>query len=312
MTTVVVTGASGFIGRHVVSLLSERGMTVRGTTRSGRHHGLAQVDYHDARALAGVLDGADTVIHVAGVAHLTSRSVADPARAFHDGNVDIAVNVAKASKDTDVRRFILLSSAGVLGLRSPPGGLRDTSPAMPYDAYTESKFEAEQRVSDTLAHQCALTIVRPPMVYGPGAPGSYRRLCNWIERGLPLPIGRLNSRRSFIGIRNLCDLLLTITNAIGGGAGEPTTLLAADHEPISVATFAQAIAAVRQRRALLVPVPDWLLRPALQCAGFQDEYRRLALPFELTPSRTQTLYGWSPPLSTTEELTWAFAQDSRA
>jgi nucleoside-diphosphate-sugar epimerase len=229
----------------------------------------------------------------------------NPLKIFRESNVSLAVNMVKASTRVGVGRFVLLSSAGVLGQASPPQGFGDASSAIPYDAYTTSKFEAEQQVLEVARGNLSLTILRPPMVYGPGAPGSYRRLCKWIERGLPLPLASIAARRSVVGIRNLCDLLVTIASSTREVPLELSTMLVADSEPITVAEFARQIALVRGKRARLLPVPPQLLKWGLRIAGLQEEYRRLALPFELMPSRARELFQWRPPHATVEELGWA-------
>jgi nucleoside-diphosphate-sugar epimerase len=305
MTTIAVTGASGFIGRHVVAALTNAGLTVRGFTRASTEPDFRRLDYLDSDAAARALDGIEVVIHVAGLAHISSKSLADPLAAFRTANTEVAANIAKASARTGVRRLVLLSSAGVLGRESPPGGFSDSSPALPYDAYTLSKFEAEQRVLEAASGKISVVILRPPMVYGPGAPGSYRRLCAWIDRGLPLPLGSIVARRSLVGIRNLCSLLLTV---IASTKQESSTLLVSDSEPLTVAELAKRIAVARNRQAMLLPVPSRLLKWTLRGVGLQDEYRRLALPFELRPSRAREIFGWQPPHSTAEELCWALAR----
>jgi len=120
-----------------------------------------------------------------------------------------------------------------------------------------------------------------------------------------LPLGRIAARRSFVGIRNLCSLLLTIATCGKQGPNACFTMLVADSEPLTVAEFAQRIAGARQRRAMLLPVPTPLLKWTLGAAGLGDEYRRLALPFELFPSRARESFEWRPPHSTAEELSWA-------
>jgi nucleoside-diphosphate-sugar epimerase len=231
----------------------------------------------------------------------------DPMAQFHRSNVEAAVSMLKASLRAGVRKFIFLSSAGVLGQASPPGGFTDASQVDAYDPYTRSKSDAEQKLRGLMEGNLQLAVVRPPMVYGRGAPGSYRRLCRWIDRGLPLPLGNIATRRSYVGVRNLCDLLVTI--AASAPAAEAPPLLVADPRPLSVAEFATQIAAVRGRRARLLPVPVSLLRFGLRSVGLQDEFRRLALPFELAPSEAERLFGWHPPYTTTEELGFA-AQNS--
>ncbi len=305
MKSVAVTGASGFIGRTCRRRFQDAGATVRGFTRATVHPDLIPINYLDMDSAVRALDGVEILVHIAGLAHVSPKSLDNPPARYREGNVNVAVSMAKASIQAGVRKFILLSSAGVLGQASPPGGFNDASPAMPYDAYTASKWEAEQQVLKVTGGSMAVSILRPPMVYGAGAPGSYRRLCKWIERGLPLPLASIVARRSFVGIRNLCDLLITIAASSREVPRDLPAMLVADANPLTVADFARQIASVRGRRARLIPVSSWLLERTLVAAGLQEEYRRLALPFELAPSRAREFFGWQPPYSTSEELTWA-------
>ena len=294
MKTVGVTGATGFIGTHVAAAFRHAGSAVRAFTRAAEGPDLIPLNYLDPESVARALDGVDAVVHIAGLAHVSPRSLDDPLMRYRASNVGLSVAMLEASIRAGVGRFVLLSSAGVLGQASPPGGFDDSSPALPYDAYTMSKFESEQRVLEAAKGNISLAMLRPPMVYGPGAPGSYRRLCSWIDRGLPLPLARIAARRSVLGVRNLCDLLVTIVASPREVPREFSTMLVADSEPIAVADFARQMALVRGRRARLLPVPPRLLAWGLRAARLQEEYRRLALPFELMPSRARAIFDWRP------------------
>jgi nucleoside-diphosphate-sugar epimerase len=305
MKRVGITGASGFIGRHVAAAFRDAGSTVRAFSRAAAGPDLIPLNYRDPESVARAFDGMDAVVHIAGLAHVSPKSLDDPLSRYRESNVDLSVAMMQSSIRAGVGRFVLLSSAGVLGRASPTGGFDDSSPAMPYDAYTTSKFEAEQRVLQAAEGNISLAILRPPMVYGPGAPGSYRRLCRWIDRGLPLPLASIAARRSVLGIRNLCDLLVSIVGSAREIPRELSTMLVADPEPVGVAEFARQIALVRGRPARLLWMPQKLLEWGLRAARLEEEYRRLALPFELTPSRVRTLFDWRPPHTTIEELAWA-------
>ena len=303
MHTVIVTGGSGFVGRHAISALRKANLKVSGFTRTQSTADLIAVDYLDTVALTKELRGVEVVVHIAGLAHISSKIMTDPPAIFRAANVDVAVSVARASIQAGVKKILLLSSAGVLGAFSPPNGFNDSSPPSPYDAYTLSKLEAEQQILEVARGKLALTILRPPMVYGPDAPGSYRRLCSWIDRRLPLPISSIRARRSFVGIRNLCDLIVTI--AISAHETKNGALLVADSDPLTVAEFARNVAFVRGKSAVLLPVPQPLLKWMLGAAGLKEEYRRLAFPFELHPTQASSVFGWRPPYSLREELSWA-------
>jgi len=294
MKDVVVTGATGFVGRHLRRALGTSGYRARGLARSatGNDTGLVQVDYDDAASLSGAVAGADCVVHVAGLAHVDPRQFADPEAAFRAANVVVACNVARACVSSGVPRLVLLSSAGVLGTESPAGGFTDDSPARPHDPYTRSKLAAEREVADIAeASGLGLTILRPPMIYGPGAPGSFARLSRMLDSGWPLPVGAIGMRRSLIGIDNLCDAIIAACESPPCGA---RAILVADEPPVTVAQFARELARARARRARIVAIPGGLLRILLSVLGRQADYRRLFGAFELRLGDARERLGWTP------------------
>jgi nucleoside-diphosphate-sugar epimerase len=302
MKRVAIVGGSGFIGSHALNAFKSAGHSVMGLSRHENAIACHAVDYTDIEAVAAAIAGVDSIVHVAGLAHVDSRSLMNAESAYRSANVDVAVAVAKAAILAGVNRFVLLSSAGVFGSQSPPGGFSDSMEPNPYDEYTRSKLEGERGVAKVLSGQMALVILRPPMVYGPNAPGSFHRLCKWVQRGLPLPLGRIFARRSFIGIRNLCSALVSAEAA--PKAGTPP-MLVADEAPVSVGEFAAEISRVYGQHSFVLPVPRRMLQVGLGLVGMTEEYRRIALPFELHPSLAHTVLNWRAPYSLTEELRWA-------
>ncbi|WKZ12685.1 MAG: NAD-dependent epimerase/dehydratase family protein [Gammaproteobacteria bacterium] len=305
---IVVTGAAGFIGRFVVAALRERNIPVIATGRpAGRETtGVIPVAFDDQTAMVPLLREAQAVIHLAARAHVAAHPDPDANRAFRDVNVQGTLDVARAAATAGVRRFVFVSSAGVLGARSPPGGLSDESPAAPYDAYTRSKLEAETLLAPFAAETgLELVIVRPPVVYGPNAPGNFGRLLRWVGR-VPLPLGAISARRSGTGVRNLADFLAfaAITEEAGG-----TVCLVSDPETPTVTELCRRVATLRGRPGLLVPVSPAILAFALRLAGSRPDARRLTEPFELQPTVTMRL-GWRPPYTLNDEL--AFAVGAKA
>jgi nucleoside-diphosphate-sugar epimerase len=302
MRLVAIVGASGFIGSHATNAFRSSGESVLALSRRGKSMGCQAVDYMDVNALAVALKGVSSVVHVAGLAHVSPSLLADAEIAYYSANAHVAANVANAAIAAGVERFVLLSSAGVFGPQSPPGGFSDSMEPQPYDPYTKSKLEGERRVLEIASGRMGLIILRPPMVYGPNAPGSFQRLYKWVEKGLPLPVGRISARRSFIGIRNLCSALVAAESSSQIGI---LPMIVADREPVSVGEFAREMALVHGRRSPIIPVPRKMLEYGLRLVGMQDEYRRIALPFELLPSRIHSILNWRAPHSLAEELRWA-------
>ena len=196
---IVVTGASGFIGRALVAHLQQQGADVVPISRSAR--GSAVGDYADfAPAL---LEGADAVVHLAARAHV-GGSEAD-----FDSNVGGAKGVARACLQAGVSRLVYLSSIGVHGNRTASRPFTEEDAPAPAEPYARSKLRAEQVVRETLIGSgCAWTMVRPPLVYGPDAPGNFARLVQAVARGWPLPFASVRNHRSLVGVVNLCDMIL--------------------------------------------------------------------------------------------------------
>jgi len=310
LNVVAVTGASGFVGRHVAAGFERAGFQVHAFSRQGTEPRTSSMNYLDCDDVARRIQGAQSLVHIAGLAHVPPGRLLDPDRSFHEANVEVAVSMAKACIMAGVEKLVLLSSAGVLGCQSPAGGFDDSTRPNPYDPYTRSKLEGELQVSElALAADLAVAIVRPPMLYGPNAPGTFGRLCAWINNGWPLPLGGIEQRRSFLGVRNLCDALVHTVNARIRGV---ETMLVADPEPMTAADFARQIARHMGRESRIVSIPAWMLKFALVAAGRGDDFRRLACAFELRPSRMQTLLGWRAPYPVDDELAWSLGSATPA
>ena len=295
MNTIAVTGAHGFVGRHLCAHIADSACGYVALSRESL----------SADALPQQLSGCGAVIHLAARAHVLRESSGSPDDEFHEANVALTVRVAAAARTAGVRRFVFVSSAGVLGCESPAEGLDDASSARPHDAYTRSKLEAEQRLTAQFSGSLEVTIVRPPLVYGPGARGNFDRLLRAVLSGWPLPLGSIEARRSMIGVRNLTDLLLRAATRPGV---EGTCMLVADSEPATISEFAHAIARSAGCNARILPVPVPLLEAALAAAGRRADFLRLTRPFVLRPVVARRVLSWAPPHAMSDELDWTIAE----
>lgn len=290
MAVIAVTGASGFIGRHFVEHLS----------RSG--HRAVALSRADLARPQATLRGVDVVVHAAGRAHVLKETAADPAAAFHEVNVELTDRMLSAAKAAGARRFVLLSSAGVLGNVTDERGVDDDSPPCPYDHYSRSKLAAERLLAGPAGADIETVIVRPPVVYGPGARGNFERILRGVQSGAPLPIGALRMPRSLIGLRNLGDFL--VHAAVHPRAPGPA-MVVSDAAPLSVRDLALAIGAALHKSPRLVPIPVWMLKLMLSALGKGADIPRLTSPWVVRPTRAIVELGWRPPHSTADELTWA-------
>lgn len=291
MNSVAVTGASGFIGREFVRSTRCLGWAVLALGRAETGPGL------ESR-----LRGCETLVHLAARAHVLDAGAAADSAEFERSNVDLTRYVAGAACSAGVRRLVFVSSAGVLGRASPPAGFDDDSPVAPHDAYTRSKLAAEEMLQREFAGPLELVIVRPPLVYGPQAPGNFARLLGLVRRGWPLPFGALSAPRSMIGVRNLCDALCV---AAAHPQAPGLRILVADTQSPSVAELAASIAEALNRPSRLVDVPEPMLRTFFALIGRSADFERLASPYVIRGRLARERLEWTPPYRWDEELAWA-------
>jgi nucleoside-diphosphate-sugar epimerase len=289
MIIIAVSGASGFLGRHLCPALSSLGNRVIEVSRADL----------SSEKLPRKIEGADVVIHLAARAHVLSDTSRDSRAEFWKCNVDLTQSMARAAKSAGVRRFVFLSSAGVLGDSSPPDGFDDDSTPCPHDLYTASKLEAEQWLNAELGADMQLMILRPPLIYGPGARGNFARLLRLALTGWPLPIGSFRALRSMIGIRNMVDLIRVVA---ADQLVFRATLLAADGETMSVCELYRAVSRYAGHRLWLAPVPPALIKCVLSLTARSSDIGRLVNPFVLRPAIAQSHFGWTPPYLLRDEL----------
>jgi UDP-glucose 4-epimerase len=294
---VALTGATGFIGRRILAELPKRGYRFRVLLRRPVDVPLESDsavigDLARPQNLSAALRGVDAVIHSAGVPHGVSGVPEADHRAL---NTEATINLALAAERARVKRFVFLSSIRAQVGPSAEGIVSEAQPPAPTDAYGRSKLEAEQGLAELGMDWAAL---RPVLVYGPGMKGNLARLVELARSPYPLPLGGLHAKRSLLSLDNLVDAIDTV---LAAPAPIRTPLIVADQDPVSVA---EMIAAMRQgmgRGPGLIPVPPPLLKLALNAAGHEDWYERLAFPLVVDTSALLSL-GWAPRLPTREGL----------
>jgi nucleoside-diphosphate-sugar epimerase len=302
---VLVTGASGFIGRALAQALAESGWRVRTSVR----HAATAVPSGDVVSvgeISGATDwraavaGVDAVVHLAGLAHVAETTEAAAHGAHYRINAEGTESVAKAALAAGVRRFILASSIGVNGTNSTDHAFTAADQPNPVNAYGQSKLAAEQRLR-SVANGSAMewVIVRPPMVYGPEAPGNFARLARLSKSGIPLPVGKAEARRAFVAIDNLNSLFATL---LVHPAAANRTFLVRDAEQPTVGELIDLIGKVIDRKPRVLNVPPHLVKMALTAIGRGEDYERLFAPLEIDMTETTQLLGWSPPISMQEGL----------
>ena len=307
MHKILITGATGFVGDAVLQRLIADGMhptaVVRGADASlPAQANRAVVSGIDANTdWSAALQGQSAIIHCAARVHVMKDRDADPLEAFRAVNVDGTLNLARQAARAGVRRFLFLSSIGVNGAATAPGKpFTATSPAAPHSPYAVSKLEAEQGLLQ-VAHETGMevVIIRPPLVYGPGAPGNFGSLVRWVARGVPLPLGAVHNQRSYVALDNLVDLIVI---AVFHPAAAGHVFLASDGEDLSTTELLRRTGRVLGHRPLLLPVPAAWLSLAAAAIGKPDLAQRLCGSLQVDIGETRRILGWTPPLTVDQGL----------
>jgi UDP-glucose 4-epimerase len=290
MRKILVTGASGFIGRALVSHLASRGFEVRAAARqteampSG-----ANIEPLTLPDLAGPVDwialigNADGVVHLAGVAHRDGVDETAYDRIIHQTTSELASACAAAHV-----RMIYVSSIGAQTGSAADHVITENDVPRPVSAYDRAKLKAEEAIR---ASGCDYTILRPVLVYGPGAKGNMGRLMKLASSRWPLPFASLRSRRSLLGIDNFVD---AIRFCLSSDLTRSETFIVADDGPISVAEMLTLMRRAVGRAPGLFAVPESIFRPLSKIANPQL-WDRIGREMVVDPGKLLAV-GWRPPL----------------
>jgi len=306
MTTVLVTGAGGFIGRALCWGLQDAGFVVRGAVRGVPHFSrrarnevpmVSVGELGPVTEWSSALEGVDVVIHCAARAHVTEETAADAMRAYRHVNVEGTRRLAEQAALKGVRRMVLLSSIGVNGVFS--GGMRRFAfddPPDPQEDYARSKHEAEQAMLEVSARHpdFQTVIVRPPLVHGPGVKGNMFRLMGLVRRGVPLPFGRVVNRRSLVGVHNLVDLLVV---CVGHPRAAGEVVLVRDDEEVSTPELLRMIGVAMDAKDRVFDLPIGLMTLVGRATGRQRELDRLLGSLIVDDAHTRSLLAWRPKRS---------------
>jgi nucleoside-diphosphate-sugar epimerase len=300
--TVAVTGANGFIGRQVVLELRRRGHTTRPLVRAvdaNDEDGVAVGDLAGAVNWTEALAQVECVVHCAGMAHIEIAGEADDTRATQI-NAEATRALALAAAAAGARRLIYLSSAKVMGESSGARAWNEADAIAPADPYSRSKAAAELALAEVAAATgLGVTILRPPLVYGPGVRANFLRLMSLADTTWPLPLASATAPRSMVYVGNLVDATIACMvrqEAVG------QTFFVTDGDDLSIAQLVGALRACLGRPRRLVRCPIGLLRQGAAVLGRKDQIGKLAKPFRCSCERLQGALGWRPPVPVAQAL----------
>lgn len=298
---ILVTGASGFVGRAVISELNKRKIPCRPVTRFGREGSFGIGHIGPATDWTHALHSVETVVHLASRAHMPRVMGASPPDSVPSTDVEATLNLARQAAEAGVKRFVFISSIKVNGEATRRGRPFTTEHAPdPQNPYAQSKFDAEQGLFALAAETgLEISVIRPPLVYGPGVKANFAALMEWVDRGVPLPLGAVHNRRSFVFVDNLADLII-LTAIHPKAAGR--VFMVSDGEDISTTDLLRRMAQALDRTSWIVPVPSSLIRFAAAALGHREVTSRLTDSLQVDISMTRELLGWTPRASLDQGL----------
>ena len=297
---VLITGATGFVGKTLTEYLLEKGLHVRAQTRNLHnaaviHSNLQWVETGEITANTNwteALDGVDVIVHLAQRAHVmkeTSESYVDHYRKV---NVEAFENLISQSVLAGTKKIIFLSSIKVNGEKTTTPFRESDIPA-PEDFYGMTKLEAENVVKKYSARsELKYTIIRPPLIYGRNVPGNFKKLIGLAASGIPLPLKSIRNRRSLVGVVNLCDFIET---CIRLPEASNETFLVSDDYDLSTPELISKISDAMNKKSRLIYFPTFLLRFLFLLTGKKNYSQRLLDSLQVNISKAKRVLNWNPP-----------------
>jgi len=298
---------NGFVGSALCERLCRDGVPTRGAVRFFQAHqqGVDDIEVGSISSKtdwSAALANVRQVVHLAARVHVMNDKSSDPLTEFRQVNVEGTACLARQAAAAGVKRFVYLSSIKVNGESTEwdcPFTAADR-PA-PVDPYGVSKYEAEQLLRQIASETgMEVVIIRPPLVYGPGAKANFESMMRWLARGVPLPLAAVTkNRRSLVAMDNLVDLIVT---CLKHPAAANQTFLVSDGEDLSTTALLRRLGSALGKPARLFYVPTSLLKMGAILLSKSGMYRRLSGSLQLDIAKTRHLLDWTPPLSVDEGL----------
>ena len=302
---ILLTGCGGFVGSSIAKKIDDQDLVciTRNRNLCSKKNYFLTNEFSFNTDFSSFLTGVDVVIHCAAKAHITTNKNIIDSSDFFDVNTHATLKLAKQSSDLGVKRFVFISSIGVNGLTSTIP-FKETDPKSPHNDYARSKSEAENGLMNISSKSnMEVVIIRPPLIYGPNAPGNFRLLLNLIKKGYPLPFGSVtDNKRSFIALDNLVDFVLLCSDYKKSPKASNQIFVVSDGDDVSTAELLHRIAKAYGKKSRLLPFPCSLLKLGGKMLGKQFLIDRLLGSLQVDSSKARNHLGWAPVIMMNEQL----------
>ncbi|TKD50156.1 NAD-dependent epimerase/dehydratase family protein [Sphingomonas baiyangensis] len=295
---IAVTGASGFVGRAVIRRAMAQNHRVRAIVREGTLVDASETVLVPDLILSGekhlrsMFNGVDAVIHLAARVHVLRETATDPTGAFMQANCDLTLRLAEAAAAEKIGRFVQVSSVAAIASVTEPGKVADDdTPPTPQNAYGYSKLAADRALASGSFGAMRIVSLRLPTIYGPGVGALFAKLMRCANNGVPLPIGGVANRRSFLFLENAADALVAAAECRHEGVYCVT-----DSPPIATADLYRALLQAAGRRTRIPSLPTGLVALAARSV-LGGRAQSLLGSSAFDGARFARTFGWTPPVS---------------
>lgn len=304
---ILITGATGFVGKQLVVQLMKPNCELFLLVRSGCASAFADLDVNVIEHASieqyrgqELPEKLDCIIHLVAKAHVTEK---EQNRAEYE-----RVNVAGTQALCDVARrlqvshFIYLSSIKVNADATSAGPISEHSQPEPTGVYAETKFAAEQLAQGLVEDGIRVSVVRPPLVYGGGVKANMAALVKLVKWLPILPFGRIANKRSFLSVRNLCDFIMTLAFKEPQQHYNSEVFIVSDGEAFSTAQLCQTIAKGMNKQPIMLNISVAFLSTITRLLGLQAMWSKLTSSLHVSGVNPQQYYQWTPPFAASEEI----------
>lgn len=296
-----ITGFSGFIGQNLVSYLNAKKIKFIKIGREKTESDFLIDDLSKNTEWIKALKGIKVVFHLAGRAHIVKKSSKNSYEKFEKNNHHATKKLIEDASEAGVKRIIFLSTIKVNGEKTIKGiPFNQNSKNNPQDSYALSKLKAEDElIKASKKNNIEITIIRIPLVYGPGVKANFLKLIDIVYKKIPLPFGNINNLRSLIYVENLVDFLYVCAESVNA---KNQIFLLSDPYPISTTKLIKIVANVMKIKPIFLPIPKIILRIIFFFLGKSESINKLILSLEIDPKFAYQTLNWNPPFSTLEGL----------
>ncbi|NOQ77304.1 MAG: NAD-dependent epimerase/dehydratase family protein [Methylococcaceae bacterium] len=305
---VLVTGATGFVGKEIVKQLLLNKVDVIAAVRNGEStlpSGVQRFitgEFSKKIDWLNALNDVDVIIHCAARVHVMNDvGESDPLRVLRNVNVDNTLSLARQAIGAKVKRFIFISSIKVNGEVTLGGEkFKDDTVCLPIEPYGVSKYEAEQGLlALVMGSNMEVVIIRPPLVYGPEVSANFNSMIKWVRKELPLPFGKVCNQRSLIALDNLVSFII---HCIDHPKATNEVFLVSDGEDVSTSELLRKVAKAFGKKMFLLPVPVGVMIFCATLAGKRGAANRLFSSLQIDSSKARNLLGWKPVITMDDQL----------